>query len=250
MARQEQSTARSAGSSSTTGGRRESGRRGLVVAVSLVSLLGPLAACSDDDDSTSTEGTAVSSTTAPSPTSSTAGSSTSGAGPSSSSTAGNTTPEPTVEGIDPMDDGGLDPVSGEGSGGGVSFLSDVRAARHEGYDRVVFEFENSLPGYDVGYQDPPIIQDGSGEEVTIDGSAYLVVRMEPASAVDMEGEELREVYTGPNRVVADTPEVTEIVRTGDFEAVATWVIGSADRVNFRVIELDSPPRLIIDLQNH
>lgn len=249
MARQEQSKARSARRSRTTAARTVARPRSLVVAASFVALLGPLAACSDDD-STSTEGTAARSTTSPSSTSSTAGSSTSGAGSSSSSTTGDTTPEPTVEGIDPMDDAGLDPVSGEGSGGGVSFLSDVRAARHEGYDRVVFEFENSLPGYDVGYQDPPIIQDGSGEEVTIDGSAFLVVRMEPASAVDMEGEELREVYTGPNRVTADTPEVTEVVRTGDFEAVATWVIGTADRVNFRVIELDSPPRLIIDVQNH
>lgn len=249
MARRELPLVGLTGWSRATVAHRVTRRRGLVVAAAVVSLLGPLAACSDDD-STSTEGTAASSTTAPGATSSTAGSSTSGAGPSSSSTTGETTPEPTVDGIDPMDGAGLDPVSGEGSGGGVSFLSDVRAARHEGYDRVVFEFENSLPGYDVGYQDPPIIADGSGEEVTIEGSAFLVVRMEPASAVDMEGEELREVYTGPNRVTADTPEVTEVVRTGDFEAVATWVIGSTDRVNFRVIELDSPPRLIIDLQNH
>ena len=70
----------------------------------------------------------------------------------------------------------------------TALLSDVRVASHEGYDRVVFEFPNGVPGYDVGYVEPPILADGSGEEVPVAGGAALVVRMEPALDADLTQE--------------------------------------------------------------
>jgi hypothetical protein len=45
--------------------------------------------------------------------------------------------------------------------------------------------------------------------------------MQPASGVDLSGPGYVEVYTGPDRLDPGTPEVTEVVRTGDFEAVLT-----------------------------
>ena len=44
-------------------------------------------------------------------------------------------------------------------------LSAVRAARQDGFDRVVFEFEAAVPGYSVRYVDRPITEDGSGNPV-------------------------------------------------------------------------------------
>jgi hypothetical protein len=38
------------------------------------------------------------------------------------------------------------------------------------------------------------------------------------------------------------------VRTGDFEAVLTWVAGLEDRAPFRVIRLSGPPRIVVDVQ--
>ena len=45
----------------------------------------------------------------------------------------------------------VDPVVVEATNRDTALLTDVRAARHEGYDRVVFEFRNAVPGYDVRY---------------------------------------------------------------------------------------------------
>ena len=85
------------------------------------------------------------------------------------------------------------------------------------------------------------------------GNAFVSVRMEPASGFDLSVPEGELVYKGPRRLSganAGTSVVQQVVRTGDFEAVLTWAIGLSDRVDFRVTELDGPPRLVIDFRNH
>ena len=125
--------------------------------------------------------------------------------------------------------------------------------RHEGYDRVVFQFRNTLPGYKVEYVLPPLKEDGSGNPVKIKGNFFVVVRMEPASGFDLNTGEGVMVYKGPKRLggsTAGTSVVQELVRTGDFEAVLTWAIGLSDKVDFRVQTATSPARLIVDFRNH
>ena len=130
----------------------------------------------------------------------------------------------------------------------------MQVARHEGYDRVVFTFSNHVPGYQVGYIAKPVKADGSGEDVPVAGNYVVGVRMDPASGVDLtatsDPKGYKETYTGPKRIDAGTPEVTEVVESGDFEAVLNWAIGTRDKVNFRVLTLDGPARLVVDLQNH
>jgi hypothetical protein len=142
---------------------------------------------------------------------------------------------------------GTAPVGGSGTGFGL--LTAVRLGAHSGFDRVVFEFRGARPGFDVRYVDPPIVADGSGEPVPVDGSAFLRVRMEPASGFDLDAGTV--VFTGPDRISgasAGTAAVREVVRSGDFEAVLTWVIGVRARVGFRVTTLSAPSRLVVDLQ--
>ncbi len=130
---------------------------------------------------------------------------------------------------------------------GTALLRDVRVAAQDGFDRVVFEFTDQLPGYEVSYADGPVREDGSGKVVQVEGDAALRVRFEPASGVDLGGATFKETYTGPDRVRGDTKVVTEVVRAGDFEANLTWAIGAKGKAPFRVESLSDPARIVIDL---
>ena len=156
-------------------------------------------------------------------------------------------------GIDPLEGASTTPVEGAAKGSDTALLERVAVGRHEGYDRVVFQFRNALPGYKVEYVLPPLKEDGSGNPVTIKGNALVVVRMEPASGFDLNTGEGVMTYKGPKRIdgsSSGTSVVQEVVRAGDFEAVLTWAIGLSDKVDFRVRTATSPSRLIVDFRNH
>jgi hypothetical protein len=124
----------------------------------------------------------------------------------------------------------------------VPELADVRAARHEGFDRIVFEFNTAVPGYTVEYVDAAV-QCGSGEPVELAGAALLEVRMSPAAAHDAAGKttfDQQELSPG-------LPAIVEAEQTCDFEAVLTWVAGLTGEAGVRVTVLEDPPRLVVDV---
>jgi hypothetical protein len=142
-------------------------------------------------------------------------------------------------------------VEARAQGAGTALLERIAVGRHEGFDRVVFRFRNRLPGYRVAYVERPLYEDGSGNPVEVPGRAVVLVRMEPASGFDLGTGEGELVYDGPRRIDgygAGASTVLELVRTGDFEAVLGWAIGLDDRVGFRVLTLDGPPRLVVDFR--
>jgi hypothetical protein len=156
-------------------------------------------------------------------------------------------------GIDPLEGAGTTPVVGASTASETALLNRIAVGRHEGYDRVVFQFQSGLPGYRVEYVQPPLKEDGSGKPVSVRGNAVVVVRMEPASGFDLNTGEGVMVYKGPRRIdgsAAGAAVVQELVRTGDFEAVLSWAIGLSDKVDFRVQTAASPARLIVDFRNH
>jgi len=166
--------------------------------------------------------------------------------PAPSTQAGTTTAPTTTE--EPFE-GGTDTVTAPAELSEIALLERVAVAGHDGYDRVVFQFRNGLPGYRVEYVEPPLREDGSGNVVNLDGDAFVVVRMEQASGFDLSVPEGALVYTGPRRISPDgTSVVREIARTGDFEAVLTWAVGLAERVPFRVLRLESPARIVVDFE--
>jgi len=122
----------------------------------------------------------------------------------------------------------------------TALLTDVAV----GDGVVTFTFRSDLPGIDVRFVDPPVTQDGSGKEVDVDGDAFLHVRMEPASAVDLSKDPFEETYRGPDRLRGSGP-ITEVVKTGDFEANLSWVIGLASVRPYRVEAADSTVRVYI-----
>ena len=125
-------------------------------------------------------------------------------------------------------------------------LNKVRTAGHNGYDRVVFEFEGAeMPGYHVEYIDKPARQCGSGNPVNLKGDGWLEIRFYPANAHTEEGKptvENRELV--PNHKI-----IKELKSTCDFEADVTWVLGVASPNKYRVSELKNPTRLAVDIKH-
>ena len=155
--------------------------------------------------------------------------------PTTTTTDGTTT---TSTGGGPSRPDSTTPVSVAPSGT-TATLTAVRAARQGAVDRVTFEFAERLPGYGVRYVNRPITEDGSGDEVNVEGQAVLEVRMEPAHGPSFT--------PATARIKPDTSAVTEVVRTGDFEAVVHWVIGVRAQQPFRVSTLQGPPRLVVEI---
>jgi hypothetical protein len=152
--------------------------------------------------------------------------------------------------IDTMSAASTKPVVVPAKNRVTALLTSVRAARHEGYDRVVFRFRNTLPGYDVHYVKRPVHQDGSGKVVRVNGTYIVQIRMLNALDADLTKSGAPRTYMGPTRFSPRTPAVAELVRTGGFEAVLTWAVGLHDRVDFRVTALKAPARLVVDFRNH
>ena len=161
-----------------------------------------------------------------------------------SPTTTGTTSEPSLDGAS------TEPAVSKSTSEGVKLLTAVRAASHPGFDRLVFEFRNGLPGYDVRYVEPPVRADGSGEAVAVDGAAVLVIRMEPALDADLTQPSAPRTYTGPTRFRPSTSAIVEVVRTGGFESVLAWAAGVDEKRPFRVTRLESPARIVIDIVNN
>jgi hypothetical protein len=128
---------------------------------------------------------------------------------------------------------------------GVAVLSEVRTARHDNYDRLVFEFEgNELPSYHVEYIDKPVRACGSGDEVPFQGDGWLQVRFSNAQAHNDQGATIRDRARSPNLTI-----LRDLKITCDFEAEVMWVAGVSSPNKYRILELKAPTRLVIDI-NH
>jgi hypothetical protein len=180
--------------------------------------------CGDDDDE-GPSGSASPSATTP-------------VEPTSTPTTASPTGEPFAGGRDPI-------TSTPAAGLTVAMLQEIRTADQGAFDRITFEFDGGLPGYEVRYVEPPIIYDPSGETMEIEGTAFIVVRMEPAAGHDPDTGS--ETYTGPLELKPGLPALVEAERVGDFEGVLSWALGLSAEADFRVTTLADPPRLVIDI---
>lgn len=126
-----------------------------------------------------------------------------------------------------------------------ALLVQVRYGRHENFDRIVFQFENGLPGYRIEYVQPPIVGDFSGLPVDIAGGAFLRARFSVAAAHDPDTGD--RTYLGPLELGTGLPSLLEAEVTGDFEGALTWVLGLSEEADFRVFALAEPFRIVIDV---
>jgi hypothetical protein len=203
----------------------------LGLALGLSALL--LAACSGGDNPTLTAGT---SDPAPAPTVSAVPSTQ----PESPAPAAEPTAAPDAPG------GGTALSTGEPEGGPLT-VTEVRVARQDGYDRVVFELDGDaggVPGWRVEYVDDPR-RDGSGEPVDVDGEAVLVVLISGTGYPFDTGREEAASATVP----ADLEVVTDVELGSVFEGTYEAFVGLSGEQPFQVTRLADPARIVVDVEH-
>ena len=121
-------------------------------------------------------------------------------------------------------------------------LVDVRAGRHPGFDRVVFEFRGGVPEHRIDYVEQ-LVQDGSGDPVSVAGAADLEVVFEGANAHSEDGAPT----ISPRRFSPGLPAVKELAQVGDFEAVVSYGVGVDRERPITVSTLSGPSRLVVDI---
>lgn len=196
-------------------------RRRLVLSLSACLLA---TACGDDPELSGTGATAR-----PSPS----------AAAATAATKPSPTPSPTKAFV-----GGTGRVEKDPTGGPLSVVA-VRAARQDGYDRVVFELdgrEAGAPGWTVEYVDDPR-RDGSGDPVEVKGDRTLVVLISGSGYPFDTGVEEAERAT----VGADLEVVQDVVLGSVFEGVYEAFVGVDAERPFTVFRLADPARLVVDI---
>jgi hypothetical protein len=153
-------------------------------------------------------------------------------------------PAPTEEAGSTPFDGDTAADTAEPVGAEGLTVTAVRAARHEGYDRVVFEFAGSgTPGWTVEYVDTPSSQ-GSGDVLDVPGDAVLQVTAQGVSYPYETG--ATELSAGPVPV-SGTEVVQGVVYDTTFEGTAVAWIGTTAEAPFRVYALTGPSRLVVEV---
>jgi len=115
-----------------------------------------------------------------------------------------------------------------------------------GFDRIVVTCDGfHHPTYTVKYVHPPIQECGSGNTVPVAGHAWLQISMKPAQAHTDAGQP---TITERNRHL-NCPNLKQFVLPCDFEADVQLVFGLNAKKPYRVVELQNPTRLVIDVKN-
>jgi hypothetical protein len=130
----------------------------------------------------------------------------------------------------------------------AALLTHVAVSTAPCTDSVVFTFRphgTAVPSCTVEYRNGPFTMEASGAPVPVAGTAFALVRCEPAYGYDFETGQ--STYTGPKRLVVPVPSghVLEVVETGDSEGVVTWVVGLDKQRAFTVAATGSPLRQLI-----
>lgn len=119
----------------------------------------------------------------------------------------------------------------------------IRTATHDGFDRLTVELAGSSPGYRAAWRTTAPRHCGSGAPVKARGPAWLELRLDPAQAHDAEGRVTVPTVDGEPGLTA----VKSLEMSCDFEGVVSWALGAPRALAFRVMALNDPPRVVVDV---
>lgn len=126
-----------------------------------------------------------------------------------------------------------------------AIVQEVRTARHDDFERIVFEFSGSgIPGFHIEYVDEPVRECGSGNPVYLPGDGWLMIKFLSARMHKNGSSTVPERDFKP-----DHPILLRLTTVCDFENYVTWIASVATPNKFQVLTLENPPRLIVDIKN-
>jgi len=121
-------------------------------------------------------------------------------------------------------------------------LTGVETSRQDGFDRVEFTFDGAVPSWRIGYA--PVVRDGAGGVLALQGRAPLAVAFRPAQAHDPGGSS----SFGPQSRTPGYGSLRQVRLAGDIEGRVRFGLGLGARAGFRVLEATGPPRIIVDIR--
>jgi hypothetical protein len=128
----------------------------------------------------------------------------------------------------------------------IANIVDIRVGSHVGYDRVVFEFEQGTPELTLDRATPPFSEDASGLPLDVEGVSFLRLTMRGGTKQTDAG---TSSYDGPTNFDPAFRSLVDLVEGGDFERQSTWYFGLSAESCLRVLLLDGPPRVVVDVQH-
>lgn len=131
----------------------------------------------------------------------------------------------------------------------ASYVKTVRAAKQNGFDRVVFEFEGPVPNYRVEYLKSRFYEsEGGRQRIRQPGNAFVLVNMFliPTEEKQFKLSEAKDfVPKGSLRM----PALQSVKDKQLFEGYYDFLLGVRSRKPYRVTELANPSRLVIDFKH-
>ncbi|MEK6190767.1 MAG: hypothetical protein AABM41_00420 [Chloroflexota bacterium] len=124
---------------------------------------------------------------------------------------------------------------------------DIRVGTHDGYDRIVFEYDGGTPNLELDLAQPPYVQNPSGLPIEVNGSVVYRITLGGATKYDTETGE--QPYQGPTNFEPGYAQIVQFVEYGDFEATHNWFLGVNSGDCLRAFTLLDPSRLVIDIQH-
>jgi hypothetical protein len=137
------------------------------------------------------------------------------------------------------------------SGGSLSTapITNVRAGRHDCFDRVVIDISGSANGYNAQYV-PVVTREGSGQPVALNGGAFIQFTVF-APAYNMSGAPTYNPSNPANVVnVTGWQTLRQVAYAGSFEGYTTFGVGVRARLPFRVFVLSGPTRIVLDIAHY
>lgn len=147
---------------------------------------------------------------------------------------------PTAQPASPLLSGFTCADASGGSAQTGSSVVSVRVGQHDGYDRLVIEFDGSIPGYTVQRRSgTSFTESPRGQAITLSGTSGVLVVVHPIFNWTS--------YAGPFTFQPDYPVLREARLVENFEGYQQWALGIQGTPCLRVTTLTSPSRLVVDV---